>query len=64
MIEKLPTVLIVDDDESIRDTLEAILKKDYSVITVEDGETALRVAESEEVNVILLDIMLPGMGGL
>jgi len=64
MIEKLPTVLIVDDDESIRDTLEAILKKDYSVIKAKDGETALRVAESEEVNVILLDIMLPGMGGL
>jgi DNA-binding NtrC family response regulator len=64
MVEKLPTILIVDDDESIRDTLEAILKRDYAVIKVGDGETALRVAESEEVNVILLDIMLPGMGGL
>jgi DNA-binding NtrC family response regulator len=64
MIEKSPTVLIVDDDEGIRDTLEAILKKGYSVIKAEDGETALRIVEAEEVNVILLDIMLPGMGGL
>jgi DNA-binding NtrC family response regulator len=64
MNEKRPTVLIVDDDESIRDTLDAILKNDYAVITAEDGETALRIAEAEEVNVILLDIMLPGMGGL
>jgi DNA-binding NtrC family response regulator len=64
MIEKRSTVLIVDDDESMRETLEAILKKDYMVIKAEDGETALRIAEAEEVNVILLDIMLPGMGGL
>jgi DNA-binding NtrC family response regulator len=64
MIEKRPTVLIVDDDEGIRDTLEAILKKEYSVIKAEDGETALRIVEVEEINVILLDIMLPGMGGL
>jgi len=64
MIEKLATVLIVDDDESMRDTLEAILKNDYAVIKAEDGETALRIAGAEEVNVILLDIMLPGMGGL
>ncbi len=64
MAEKHATVLIVDDDESIRDTLEAILKKDYTVIKAEDGETALRIAGAEEVNVILLDIMLPGMGGL
>jgi DNA-binding NtrC family response regulator len=64
MIEKRPTVLIVDDDESMRETLEAILKKDYMVIKAEDGETALRIVEAEEVNIILLDIMLPGMGGL
>ncbi len=64
MNEKRPTVLIVDDDESIRDTLDAILKNDYEVIKAEDGETALRTAEAEEVNVILLDIMLPGRGGL
>jgi DNA-binding NtrC family response regulator len=64
MLEKRPTVLIVDDDESIRDTLEAILKENYAVIKAEDGETALKIAEAEEVNVILLDIMLPGMGGL
>jgi DNA-binding NtrC family response regulator len=64
MVETRPTVLIVDDDESMRDTLEAILKKDYAVIKADDGEKALRIAEAEEVNVILLDIMLPGMGGL
>jgi DNA-binding NtrC family response regulator len=64
MVDTRPTVLIVDDDESMRDTLEAILKKDYAVIKAEDGERALRIAEAEEVNVTLLDIMLPGMGGL
>lgn len=64
MENRRPTILIVDDDEGIRDTLEAILRDRYSVIKVEDGENALKVVSDKEVKVILLDIRLPGINGL
>lgn len=50
-----PAVLVVDDDEGTRDTLELCLKKDCRVIKVADGETALEVLAREEIRVILLD---------
>ncbi|MGA1871645.1 MAG: sigma-54-dependent transcriptional regulator [bacterium] len=62
--KNLPVILIVEDNETMRDTLEAILKKSYRVIKAPDGETALRIVKSKEVNLILLDIMLPGKDGL
>ncbi|MEK6576474.1 MAG: sigma-54 dependent transcriptional regulator [Nitrospirota bacterium] len=64
MNERRQSIMIVDDDEGIRDTLEAILKQQYSVIKVGDGETALRTISEKEINVILLDIRLPGIDGL
>ena len=41
-------ILIVEDDESMRGTLWVILRKDYQVILVEDGESALEVLEKEK----------------
>jgi DNA-binding NtrC family response regulator len=64
MNEKRQTIMIVDDDEGIRDTLEAILNQQYNIIKVGDGETALRTISEKEINVILLDIILPGIDGL
>lgn len=59
-----PAVLVVDDDEGIRDTLEAVLCKDYTVLKVGDGRAALRVVDEKDVQVILLDIRLPDINGL
>ncbi|MCL6582034.1 MAG: sigma-54 dependent transcriptional regulator [bacterium] len=59
-----PTILIVEDNEITRDTLEAILGRTYRVIKAEDGETALEIVKNTEVNLVLLDIMLPGIDGL
>jgi len=64
MDEKRPTILIVDDDESIRDTLEAILRKDYNVLKAADGQTALRVVTEHEIQIVLLDVLLPDLNGL
>ena len=41
MSTKPKTLLIVDDDEGMRDTLTAILRRDYSVLTASSGEAGL-----------------------
>jgi DNA-binding NtrC family response regulator len=63
MNPKPKTVLIVDDDEGMRDTLTAILKREYRVLRVGSGEAALPVLNKEDVDLILLDVRLPGISG-
>jgi DNA-binding NtrC family response regulator len=63
MSQKPKTVLIVDDDEGMRDTLTAILKREYRVLKVGSGEAALPVLNREDVDLILLDVRLPGISG-
>jgi DNA-binding NtrC family response regulator len=63
MPHKPKTVLIVDDDEGMRDTLTAILKRDYRVLRVATGEAALPLLSREDVDLVLLDVRLPGISG-
>ncbi|HIK33514.1 MAG TPA: response regulator [Oscillatoriales cyanobacterium M59_W2019_021] len=57
-------VLVVDDNEANRDLLRRRLKKQgYSVTVAENGYRALELIESEPVDLVLLDIMMPGMNG-
>ena len=64
MSPKTKTVLIVDDDKGMRDTLKAILKREYLVLTAATGEEGLMVLKREDVAMILLDVRLPGINGL
>ncbi|MGH9328806.1 MAG: sigma-54-dependent transcriptional regulator, partial [Vicinamibacterales bacterium] len=64
MSAKQKTVLITDDDQGMRDTLGAILKRDYRVLTVSSGEAALALLKREDVDLMLLDVRLPGINGL
>jgi len=57
------TILICDDDQGMRDTLTAILKRDYKVVSVSSGEAALRLLKDEDVDLVLLDVRLPGISG-
>ena len=57
------TVLICDDDLGMRDTISAILGRDYRVLAVASGEAALALLRQEEVNVMILDLRLPGITG-
>jgi DNA-binding NtrC family response regulator len=57
------TILICDDDQGMRDTIAAILKRDYRVLTVSSGEAALALVKQEDVDLILLDVRLPGISG-
>jgi two-component system response regulator AtoC len=57
------TVLVIDDDEGMRDTLAAILRHNYRVLQASTGESGLAVLGRETVDVLLLDVRLPGIGG-
>src|SRR5256714_1368766 len=58
------TILVVDDDRTLRDTLEYNLRREgYHVLTAADGDEAVRLALSGRPDLIVLDIMLPGMNG-
>jgi DNA-binding NtrC family response regulator len=63
MNPKPKCVLIVDDDEGMRDTLNAILKREYRVLRAASGEAALAILNREDVDLMLLDVRLPGIGG-
>jgi signal transduction histidine kinase len=57
-------ILIVDDEPSARDTVEALLlKEDYQLEFAKDGYEALKIAETVQPDLILLDVMMPGMNG-
>ena len=57
------TILIVDDDPLNVRLLEAFLSKHHSVLGAYSGEEALEIIESEPVDLVILDIMMPGMDG-
>ncbi len=60
-----PSVLVVEDEEDIRELLSYnLLKEGYQVAGVASGEDALTTVESKPPDVILLDLLLPGMDGL
>ena len=59
------TILVVDDEVSICQSLKAILEDEgYQVLVAGSGEEALRVVADEMPQLVLLDIWLPGMDGL
>lgn len=57
-------VLVVEDEAALRETLAYNLKRQgYETLTAADGRSALDVARSQRPDVILLDVMLPGLDG-
>ncbi len=58
-------ILLVEDDEDITEWLSLeFAHEGYELVTVGDGQTGLEQAQSADWNMILLDVMLPGMSGL
>ena len=59
------TVLVVDDEPTISDTLAARLRGEgFGVVTAHDGPSAVEVCAREKPDVVVLDVMLPGFDGL
>lgn len=60
-----PTILVVDDEEDIRELVELNLTREgYKVLQAETGEAALDLAHSKQPDLVVLDLMLPGLDGL
>ncbi len=65
--KKLPKqarILVVDDEEGTRESLEAILEDDHDVVCVEDGPSALERIQDEVFDLVLLDLVMPEMDGI
>ena len=59
------TVLVVDDVDDARDLLARLLRRaGYRAVTAADGEAALAAVDAEDPDLVLLDLMMPGMDGL
>ncbi|MFA6465425.1 MAG: response regulator, partial [Desulfurivibrionaceae bacterium] len=59
------TILIIDDEASIRESLSGILADEgFQTLSAEDGQQGLSLLEDEPVDLVLLDIWMPGLDGL
>jgi two-component system alkaline phosphatase synthesis response regulator PhoP len=58
-------ILLVEDDRTLRQALTFNLAREgYEVVTAADGQTALGMARAQRLDLVLLDVMLPGMSGI
>lgn len=60
----MPKILVVDDDETIRETLYELLSEEYLCQTAETAEMAFARLEADAYDVVLTDISMPGLSGL
>ena len=65
MAQETQKVLVVDDNQDVRELIVHILNADgFHVYAAIDGENALAILNSNKVDLVLLDVMMPGMSGL
>jgi len=60
---RVPTVLLVDQDDAWREAVAAALKADYRVLRTSNGESALAMLMREDVDAMLIDVEQPGISG-
>ena len=60
-----PTILVVEDEETLAESLRYNLTREgYEVMVADDGRTALDAFRAKAADLVVLDLMLPGLGGL
>lgn len=62
-INAKPVILVVDDEPTNLQILNEILQNDYTLLFAKDGQKGIELAESQEPELILLDVMMPEMTG-
>ena len=60
---KLPCLIIIDDDSTIRATLHTALRKQYDVVSLPNGEEVIQQIENYKPQLLILDINMPGSDG-
>ena len=60
----METVLIVDDDKSIRYSLKRMMEGSYAILTAQNGEEALEQVSKEPPDLVVMDIKMPGRNGI
>ena len=63
-MNKKATILVVDDEYGIRESFNMVLKGEYYVLLAETGKEAIQIFTKTNVDLILLDILLPDTDGL
>ncbi|MEN8248098.1 MAG: response regulator [Bacteroidota bacterium] len=62
--ETIPTLLVIDDNPDIRGFVRSLLEREYTVLEAEDGEKGLEIIKSETVDIVISDVMMPGIDGI
>lgn len=62
--EEKPVILLVDDNEEMLRYLKSALIKPYKVLVANNGKTAMTIMKSQEVDIVLSDVMMPEINGL
>ena len=65
LVSDAAKILVVDDDQGVLDFLRTVLRRqNYGVVLAKDGEQALELAPRHRPDLVILDLFLPGLGGL
>jgi DNA-binding NtrC family response regulator len=59
-----PVILVVDDEPSMRESYQILLEDKYDLIAAASGQEALEAVRKEQVNIVLLDILMPDLDGI
>ena len=61
----MATILVIDDEDSIRHLLKDVLEKDkHRVLEARDGREGLNLYQNNQIDLVLMDILMPGTDGL
>ena len=59
-----PSLLIVDDEVGVRESLKIVFSKDYRLLEADSVEVAIQKVQEERPEIVFLDILMPGADGL